>query len=89
MEKSLKKGTKIVLEQTGQIGRIVNWDYSITHAQVEIVTPTGPRILIILKTLIQVVEIIDGLWPVLKLLWETIFGKKKKPIVISDGTRIP
>lgn len=89
IKKSLKKGTKVMIEQTGQIARVVNFDYSITHAQVEITTPTGPRILLILKTLIQVVEIVDGLWPLIKVLWSNIFGKKKKLGVIPDANRIP
>ena len=89
IKKSLNKGTKVMIEQTGQIARVINYDYSITHAQLEITTPSGPRVIIILKTLIQVVEIVDGLWPLIKILWSSLFGKKKKTGVIPDANRIP
>jgi len=87
----IEKGTLIVLENTGQVGKMEDWDYSPTFAKVKIVTPSGPKIVTVLKTLIHVVEIIDGLWPLLKKLWYTIFPskKRKKHIAFIDPNNLP
>lgn len=88
----MKKGTLVVLENTGQVGKIVNWNYSSDFAKVKIVTPDGPKIVVVLKYLIHVVEIVDGLIPILKKIWKTLFPKKKhrkKRAIIIDPDRLP
>lgn len=85
---TVKKGTKVVLKKTGQIGTVVDWDSNPHIAKIQIITPDGPKIVQVLKTVIEIVQIVDGLWPLLKALWKSIFpGKGKK--VLLDFNNLP
>lgn len=79
----MKVGTKVILKKTGQIGTIVDWDTNPVLAKVQIVTPRGPEIITVLKTLIEVIQIIDGIWPLIKSLWQALFPGKKKKVLLN------
>lgn len=75
----------VMLTNTGQIAKMIDWDNNSITARVEITTPTGTKIVTVLKSLIQIIQIIDGFWPMVKALWKMIFpGKKKALIEIGD-----
>lgn len=79
----MKKGTKVLITKTGQIGTVIDYPDDGLLAKVEIITPSGPKIVKVLKAVIQVIEIVDGIWPLLKAIWKLVFPGKNKKVVLE------
>lgn len=82
--KKIENGQLVLLKNTGQMARMVEWDHSPLMARVEITTPTGTKVVSVLKTLIVIVEIIDGFIPLIRALWKMIFPGRKKALIDID-----
>jgi hypothetical protein len=84
-QKNIQNGSKVILMNTGQIGTMVEYDHTLTTSRVLIHTPSGSKIVTVLKSLIQIIEIIDGFIPLIRALWKMIFPGKRKALIDIDG----
>jgi len=82
--KKVHTGQIVMLKNTGQMAKMLDWDHSPSMARVEITTPSGTKIVSVLKSLIVIIEIIDGFIPLIRALWKMIFPGRKKALIEID-----